>query len=450
MRDPEIRYLYLAATFEERLLLRLIAKYEKARERLAVMPETLGVTADEDALGKGLMAGFAEEQAQMFAEEAPAIRTLDQVGEETNADTYRDLVHEIDRAFEGYERIAARHGWMADRGLNADVAQMAAADAGRRRGDAALAHVDLLEFVTEAIGAETGITPVTENLVQLPADWIAGLDDLPGFDAAARAIRLTRQRNVSCDLHGRSLGFLGRAHPLVRRAIARVRRSESIEGSDRFDIRVSAARADTGAPLSLLCSFSVELHSARHVALQAMIAVLLPMKGLPVIMPDSTQWLGLAAKDRAIPTAGLWCALYADWVPQRHSEADVVAATAMQRQAADFVAAQRGSTDHECKDLERWLRGRANDICGPKVAQSDDLFDRIPAGRRWQTLSAPIDRLAAFALDAENSPAGRRQANSVVELFRRRGKERAERNTLSSPVLRPIGLLMLVPPGFDP
>ncbi len=83
--DPEIRYLYLAGTFEERLLLRLIAKYEKARARLAVMPDTLGVTADEAAWNKGLVAGFAEDQAALFEEDPPAIRTLDQVAEATNA-----------------------------------------------------------------------------------------------------------------------------------------------------------------------------------------------------------------------------------------------------------------------------------------------------------------------------------------------------------------------------
>ena len=76
--DPEIRYLYLAGTFEERLLLRLIAKYEKARACLAVMPDTLGVTADEAAWSKGLVAGFAEDQAALFEDDAPAIRTLDQ------------------------------------------------------------------------------------------------------------------------------------------------------------------------------------------------------------------------------------------------------------------------------------------------------------------------------------------------------------------------------------
>ena len=81
-RDPQIRYLYLAGTFEERLLLRLIAKYEKARAQLAFMPDTLGVTADEEAWSTGLVAGFAERQAGLFDDEPSAIRTLDRVAEE--------------------------------------------------------------------------------------------------------------------------------------------------------------------------------------------------------------------------------------------------------------------------------------------------------------------------------------------------------------------------------
>ena len=149
--DPCIRYLYLAGTFEERLLLRLIAKYEKARAHLDFMPDTLGVTADADALGTGLVAGFAERQAQLFEDEPPSIRTLGHAAEEVNAEAYRDLLHEIDRAFEGYDRSAVRHGWLADRGLNADAAQMQAADAAQRRGDALLGRVDLVDFVSSAI-----------------------------------------------------------------------------------------------------------------------------------------------------------------------------------------------------------------------------------------------------------------------------------------------------------
>ena len=167
--DPEIRYLYLAGTFEERLLLRLIAKYEKARACLAVMPDTLGVTADEAAWSKGLVAGFAEDQAGLFEDDAPAIRTLDQVAEASNAAAFRDLLHEIDRAFAGHERHSARHGWLVEQGLNSDLGQMAAADAARQRGDTLLGHIDLADFVAAAIASETGGAAVGSDRLQLPA-----------------------------------------------------------------------------------------------------------------------------------------------------------------------------------------------------------------------------------------------------------------------------------------
>ena len=154
VHDPEIRYLYLAGTFEERLLLRLIAKYEKARACLAVMPDTLGVTADESAWSKGLVAGFAEDQAALFEEDQPAIRTLDQVAGAGNAAAFRDLLHEIDRAFAGHERHSVRHGWLVEQGLNADLGQTQAASAARRRSDRLLGHVDLADFVAAAIESE--------------------------------------------------------------------------------------------------------------------------------------------------------------------------------------------------------------------------------------------------------------------------------------------------------
>jgi hypothetical protein len=56
-------------------------------------------------------------------------------------------------------------------------------------------------------------------------------------------------------------------------------------------------------------------------------------------------------------------------------------------------------------------------------------------------------RLAAFALDSGNPPALRREADSVVALFRRRADERAAHAKLSAPMLLPAGMLMLVPPG---
>jgi hypothetical protein len=53
--------LFLAGTFEERLLLRLIAKYETARACLSFMPNTLNVGADPASLHEPLFSGFSEE-----------------------------------------------------------------------------------------------------------------------------------------------------------------------------------------------------------------------------------------------------------------------------------------------------------------------------------------------------------------------------------------------------
>jgi superfamily II DNA or RNA helicase len=441
--DPRIRYLYLAGTFEERLLLRLIAKYEKARAHLTFMPDTLGVTADEGAWSTGLVAGFAERQAQLFEDEPPAIRTLDHAAEEANAEAYRDLLHEIDRAFDGYERSAVRHGWLADRGLNADAAQMAAANAARRRSDALLGHVDLADFVSSAIEAETGGTCARAGVLRLPADWTTGLDDLPGYDVATRMLRITRKRNRLRDGHGRSLAFLGRAHPVVRRAISSVRRIEGVA----CDNRVSAARADAGVPLSLLLCFNAELHSARGAEIQRMIAVLVPASGVAVEIPQPERWLHLADNGREIPSASLWRDLFAGWAPRRQADAAAVATTAMQRMAVEFAAACEGVADREAAELERWLRLRTDDICGAFVTRTADLFGAMPTGPDWQSLAAPLDRLAAFAADGGNPPARRREADSVVELFQRRTRERAARAALSPLILLPVGMLMLVPPG---
>jgi hypothetical protein len=353
------------------------------------------------------------------------------------------LLHEIDRAFQGYDRSAVRHGWLADRGLNADAVQVRAANAARRSADASLGHVDLGGFVSCAIEAETGNACTRAGVLRLPAGWTTGLDDLPGYDAAAQTLRITHRRDRLRDGRGRSLAFLGRAHPVVRRAISSVRR---IDGA-ACDNRVSAARANIGTPLSLLLCFSAELHSARGADIQRMIAVLVPVSGAAVEIAQSQQWLRLADNDREIPTAGLWRGLFAGWAVRCRADAEAVATTAMQRVAGDVAAARWGATDREAVELQRWLWLRADDICGAFVLRTPDLFGAVPADPDWQLLGEPLDRLAAFAADGGNPAGRRREADSVVSLFQRRAREREGRAALSPPVLLPAGMLMLVPPG---
>jgi superfamily II DNA or RNA helicase len=355
-RDPEIRYLYLAGTFEERLLLRLIGKYETARSTLALMPDTLGVTADAQAFNSGLIAGFAEHQASLFADEASPIRSLDRTAEDENSAAYRDLLHEIERAYGGFEKMAVRHGWLADRGLNADAAQLAAASQAESRGDALLGRVDLLDFTRSALAAETGDAPDAGEL-PLPNEWGAGLDGLPGYDAMRHSIAVTHDRT---GVHA-APAFLGRAHPLVRRAIDRVRGGD---GGSVADHRVSAAEADPGTSLALLLTYVAEVRSRAHLELQRVIAVWLPVDGPPQDLPEPAAWLRLADPERPVDTIGLWGRLFAEWAVPRRADADSVAAATMQREADAFACTHLERIGAEATVLDLWLRRRADDLCG--------------------------------------------------------------------------------------
>jgi hypothetical protein len=198
-----------------------------------------------------------------------------------------------------------------------------------------------------------------------------------------------------------------------------------------------------------LLSFSIEIASARRVELQCVVAVLLPISGPPHELAEPECWLRLAAPAHAIPPDGVWQRLFASWVSKRRPLAEKVAAGAMDRVAAEFVAAQRRAAEREAMDLQRWLRLRADDICGVHTPRTADLFGLAPDLPGWKSLTAPLDRLAAFAADADNPPARRREANSAVALFQRRGEERERRLALSPPRLRPVGMLLLVPDGSD-
>jgi hypothetical protein len=384
------------------------------------------------------VAGFAERQAGLFDDEQSAIRTLDRVAEEANADAYRDLLHEIDRAFDGFDRSAVRYGWMADHGLNAGAAQIAAATAARRRSGTMIGHIDLPDFVAAAIAAEIDGSAAGRRVLHLPADWLAGLDDLPGFDRERRVLRFTRNQNRLRDRQGLSLAFIGRAHPVVRRAISRAQRIAGAVG----DNRVSVARADAGASPAVLLTFGVAMRSAARAELQRVIAVLLRAQGDAVEVNEPERWLQFAAPDQSLPTGDVWQTLFARWVPKRQCKAESIASAAMQRDAARFAADHQRKAGREAGELQDWLRRRADDICGAFVPQTGDLFGATKVGPDWGLLSAPLERLAAFTADADISQARRREANSAVELFQRRSVERA---ALPPPVLSLIGMLMLVP-----
>lgn len=382
-RDPQIRYLYIADTFEERLLLRLIAKYEKARASLGPMPNTLAVTADAASLHEPLFAGFKDD---LFTGLPRLVHSLDLAAEDTASETYRDLLREIDRAFQSFDAMAVRHGWLSGGGGDPPAPQEAYA-------------IDLPAFIHSVL-------PGTS----VPEAWARELDGLPGF--ANGSVRLT---NDPSDLAHDRL-YPGRAHPLTRRAIARARAETAG--------RVSAAQGE----LSLLATYVTETSG---VCLRQVFALRNTPDGRIEQAPD---WFG---PFRPIDPDGLWDRCFAHWVDlaalSRH-------ATAVgQRLTDSFAARHQDRLARDDQIAADWLQRRANELCGPCKPANLDLF-AAPDPGDWRSNAGPEARLRGLASDPSAPATTRRDAAAALADFLAR-----PRPMPSAPRTSLLGLLMLVP-----
>ncbi|HEY8290434.1 MAG TPA: hypothetical protein VIG49_14270, partial [Acetobacteraceae bacterium] len=314
----------------------------------------------------------------------------------------------------------------------------------------------LTSFVSSAIAAtcrdEVGTVeqyetaPQDETVLHVPDRWAVGLSGLPGYDAQRRTLRVTRDRDQFRDAGGNSLAFLGRVHPLVRQAIGSVR--HGLPGLQ--DDRVAVARAMAGDTPALLLTYAIEIRSALHLELRQAVAVYLPYDGAAVAISEPQAWLALGGNERAIAVERCWDRLFAAWAPGRRAHADGVAASVLASAHAAFAATRDAQAKREASQMDRWLRTRADAICGPRLIPTGDLFGANPSGPAWRTLAAPLDRLAAFASDAVAPSDRRRSAAHAVGLFQRRISERAERLSLTTAGPRPVGMLMLVPAELCP
>ena len=144
------------------------------------MPNTLGVSADPASLHEPLFAGFAED---LFSGMPRLIHSLDLVAEDTDSDAYRDLLREIDRAFQSFDHMAVRHGWLSGGEiLHAPPADVAPG-------------IDLPAFVASVL------TPDADGY-RVPPGWAQDLDGLPGFDRATGTVRLTNNPEQLRDAQG--------------------------------------------------------------------------------------------------------------------------------------------------------------------------------------------------------------------------------------------------------
>ena len=144
-------------------------------------------------------------------------------------------------------------------------------------------------------------------------------------------------------------------------------------------------------------------------------------------------------------SGGTWDDMFAHWVPERLHEAEAAATLAMHREADRLATAARCIYQREAEQLQAWLQCRADELCGPFVPRTADLFSNALLGPDWPQRTAPLDRLTGFAAEPDTPPARRREAGSVVALYRRRSEDLTARASLAPPVLSMLGTLMLVP-----
>jgi Helicase conserved C-terminal domain len=426
--DPQIRYFYLAGTFEERLLLRLIAKYEKARACLVFMPNTLGVGADPDGLHEPLFAGFAEDAPTLFGNAPRLIHSLDLAAEDSDGAAYRELLREIDRAFTSFDHMAVRHGWMAGAVATDQPVEFAAGT------------IDLPAFVASTLSAGP-------DGYRVPIEWTETLEGLAGFDRASGTVRLTNDPNRWRNADGQEVMYPGRSHPLTRRAIALARTA----GTGR----TSVAR---GHSLSLVMTYMTEVGARSDTLFRQTFALRVFPNGL---IREQTDFLALSeptgASDDAQPNDGLahegsaasnlsgqrvWRSLFAGWATDRIAEAGRVAAVTAASLAEGFAAAHLQRIDRDAAVATAWLNRRTLELCGAVVPWIGDLFDAEPPVGHWRSNPAAEQRLAGFAIDPSVPVSHRRDAEGTLSRFR---AIMSAQPVWSSPVTRTLGMLMLCP-----
>jgi superfamily II DNA or RNA helicase len=452
---PRVSYLYLRGTFEERILLRLIAKYEKQRARLTFVPNTLGITSTEAGQAR-LLKGLMEEEGQLFKTQHEVFSFTDGNENDGADEATRELLEEIDRSLHGFQKAASSHAWLGDAGLNAEEHLVREAEEARARGRR-YEHFDLARFVCDAIRLDGGqvrgqLTDPHFALHNLPNLWTFGLKELPGCDADQRLVRLTTRLDVTADEQQNSVGFLGRAHPLVRRAIDRVRTlsfgATALAGQDQ---RVSAVKAKVTAT-ELLFTFlgRVSSHAGRE--LEEVLAVQATDDGECTFYESAEGWLHLADPAAAIRTTDVWKTRFATWWERAQQEALAAARRGFEPAATRFIANRQSALQREAANQQQWLQRRAEEITGasaPPAERERLLFDTAeppPASTpAWHATADPVQRLAAFHGDRDQPAAKRAEAEGVLRIHQQRMERLGRLTELRQPEIIPLGMLMLLP-----
>jgi hypothetical protein len=277
------------------------------------------------------------------------------------------------------------------------------------------------------------------------------LEELPGYDANTRYLRLTTNLDITRDAQNRPVGFLGRAHPLVRRALDRVRNlSFGNAGSYSQDPRASVVKADVPSP-TLLFTFLGRVASKMGPEFERVLAVKITREGETEFYLQANQWLCLIDPKRAINTTDIWQNYFQQGWETAKSSAHSTAEAGWPVAAKEFVRGYTLELEREQDAIAQWLQLRTQEITGEVVtAVQMSLFDTANSEEatfqsEWMYLKDPLERLTAYAADVTQPAKLRSEADGVLRIYRQRWDMIQSRLALSNPEIFPLGVLMLVP-----
>src|SRR5262249_53858624 len=282
------------------------------------------------------------------------------------------LLEEIDASLRRFEATAKSHQWLAEEGLHAGELDRKEAQVAREVGQRVSA-VDLTRFVQDAVVLEGGDCQKAAYGfdLRLPDTWRHGLEELPGWDADRGRMRITNDLTVLATDKNEAVGFLGRAHPLVQRAIDRVRHL-ALGQKQGVDRRVSAAVARDGRP-ALGLTFLGRQSGRAGREMERVLGVRVGKDLKAVVRENTADWL--PSPEDGAPSRGVWERHFAGWGAKAQEVAAQAAGAAFRGLAESFARGHQRMLDEEQRRLDDWLKGRADEVCGRVRDEEPTLFD---------------------------------------------------------------------------
>ena len=156
---------------------------------------------------------------------------------------------------------------------------------------------------------------------------------------------------------------------------------------------------------------------------------------------EISDWLAMGSPELSIDTS-VCNELFANWVDEAQNDASLLVDAIASCRHVMLLARHTASHETEAARSRRWLRVRADLLCGASVRGTEDLFGAPDPDAGWRSQDDPLTRLIMFATDPEVPKVKRREANETIGIFRAMALSDAPPGPVVS---RPLGMLMLVP-----